>query len=304
MISYILGGVPRRSLLPLLLAVGCAAQAPPEQRRPATVVATAGPEATAALPSTPLTAPSVRGQSDFPPSALTGLATSIRELVIAALEGRPLPAHPPTEPIRDPAKLVRLKSPLPPVAELEFVVFALEIEIVVVDPPRTPAPGNSHENNSITGLAFLSRTGLKVGSLETSSEDKAPPLPPWLSGAAGFGREVHAALRGGRVSTLLLGEAERPVIGNDALFREVMEENPTREKIGELERLAQRSAEPLGYELDDVGLLARDRGGDLYAFELDFDEHDGQVVLDSAPLVRAERIEVERHDKPPAVPVE
>jgi hypothetical protein len=271
-----------------LAVFACQSGAPPPSKPP---VAVTKPDATEESPPNP-PAHGSRG-SAFPPSALTDFANGITSIVIAVLEGRAPPDRPiPIERVRDPSKLVRAEEPIPPVQELEFFLFALEVDIIFT--PPAPPPGTTAEapDNGVRSIAFLSRTGLKVARLRPSSGNSAKPVPAWLAGVEQYAKDVHSHLRSGQMSSLLVGDAERPVVGNDALFREIMEDQAKPADLRVMEEAAKKSRGPIGVRADDVILVARHpRSSDFYGFKLNLDEVDDVIVLDSAPLMRVQKFE-------------
>jgi len=286
-------------LIPLaaLVAVACGggAQNAPPPSEPVTVVAPA-PESPLALASEPPTASAPAGVG-YAESSLTELARSVQAVTVAALEGRdPTLAGLPIERIKDPDRLVRSKGTVPPVRDLEFLAFAMEVRIVLSRDDSVTS-GDADDVRAIEAVAFLSRTGLKLAQIRSRSSRDIRPLPPWLAGVEQFGSSVVQALRNHTANGLLVGEAERPLLG-DALYEQAKKEL-SRVELGPLERAVALHPTPLGYTVDDVFLVARGPGGVIWGFQLQFDEDQGRVVLDSSPLVRVEKLEPERDIPPP-----
>lgn len=248
--------------------------------------------------------------SQLPASPLTELASRIREIVIAALQGRPLPQSPiAIEPVRNESRLVRLKTVAPNVRDLDFFFFAMEVEIAYSQPDRRT--DDEEAGDSIKAIAFLGRTGLRVAELRRRGSARVQTLPPWLSGAEAFGRSLHSALREKRIEPMLIGEADRSAVGNDLLFDKLTEDRPRGKTLDELTQLAMAHRAPTGFYVDDLILAARDRTGGIWGFQLNVDERDGQLMLDSSPLVKVEKFEPEKQRRhyeemppppPPAVP--
>lgn len=236
----------------------------------------------------------------FAPSPLTELANGIRDIALAALDGRPLPSGAiPVQPSRDPERRVRSDGPAPKSSDLDVLVFAMEMTLVLRAP--RDSGGDDDGRGAIEIIAFLSRTGLKVASLRTRDARSYHPLPDWLSGVGRGGGEIFSALKSRRIGDLLVGQTERPVLGDD-LYQMLMEKRPTVERLQEAEALAAAHDRVLGYHLDDVFLVARDRDGTVWGLELEIDESDGKHYLDGSPLVRIERVKRDRSPPPEAPP--
>ncbi|MCL4749536.1 MAG: hypothetical protein KJ015_05225 [Myxococcales bacterium] len=286
--------------LALLACLACAPALAPAPAPPASGTQAAPPAATLAAGPT-LSGPPGSPSGAFAASPLTEFAGGVRDIALAALDGRPLPQGAiPVEPSRDPSRRVRSDKPPPPSRELDVFAFAMEITLVLREPSSTSA--DDPEDGSIELIAFLSRTGLKVAKLEARSPRSHRPLPVWLSGVERFGNEVLTALRGGGIGQLLVGEAERPVLSDDFLYRRLMDERPKLEQLRSAEALAARHGRVLGYRVDDVFLVSRDRAGVIWGLELELDESDGQVMLDGSPLVRVERLDKEERERLEAPP--
>lgn len=283
----------RWSALVAAVCISCA-PSPAPAPRPAPPPS-AAPAATLAAGPT-LSGPPVAATGSFAPSPLSDFANGVREIAFAALDGRPLPQGSiPVEPSRDPSRRVRSDSPPPPSSELDVVAFAMEITLVL----REPSEGaDDEQRGSIELIAFLSRTGLKVAGLRTRGPRKGYALPGWLAGAERFGGDVVAALRDRRLGALLVGEAERPVLGNDFLYQRLMEERPKLEAIQDAEALSAGHTRVLGYKVDDLFLVTRDRGGVIWGLQLELEDPDDQPILDGSPLVRVERLDEKERGAP------
>lgn len=283
----------------LLAATACAAPTPPKPT-PAPESKPAPTAAPIAVGSAPTLAPRETG-SPFAPSPLSALASGMRDIVWAALDGRPLPENGiAVEPARDPERRVRSKHPVPPTRELDVLAFAMEVTVILR--PSSPDDGESTDDGSIEAIAFLSRTGLKVAGLETKGSRRPLALPPWLSGVERFGQDLVAALRGRRMGELLVGEAERSVLNDELLYRRLMDERPKLERLEQAERVAAKHAAIAGYKLDDAFLVARDRRGGIWGFQLEIEDSDGRVALDGSPLVRVEKLEKDAEERSSAPP--
>ena len=285
----------RSPLVSVVLLVGCTASAgAPEPRRttqkPLTV---AEPEPIATTESDRRPAPTAR----YAASPITDLAQRITDLVIAVNDGNPPPRGTlPLERERPVSELLRGEEKAPRSADLDFFAFALELDIVLVaDDGQSPRPvGDGPNDGGIRVVLFLSRTGLKLASLELTGPDRVRPVDRWLAGAAEAGAEVFAGVRERRVGSMLFGESERAVIGDDRVFKEISDELPSAKELARADELARNHATILGFDFDDVFVIARDRRGTFWGFALQVESDDGRFVLDTGPLVRVQRMDPER----------
>ncbi len=239
-----------------------------------------------------------RSVTGFADSPLTPFANEVTALALAALDGRPLPSTDiPLERYDSARKLVSLEpgASAPRSAELLVLAFAMEIEANLATNPDAPTA-------RLETLAFLSPAGLKVAVLDQRSPAGLGPLPPYVSGAGEFMTQVVSAARSANWSTLLVGEAERRVLADERLWHEIEKERPQQAELDLISRLAQSSSKPTQFGLDDIGIVTRHRDGTIWALKLNFDHQDGQVVLDTHPLVRVRRL-VEEDDEAPPTPV-
>jgi hypothetical protein len=135
---------------------------------------------------------------------------------------------------------------------------------------------------------------LKIAKLGTRDPSRAHPLPPWLDGAKRFGTEILDAARGGTLERLLVGEAERPVLGNDVLFDEVLKDLPNRQQLERVQALAKTKRELIGLRFDDVYVVARDKHGEIWGFKLEIEEDKGRLAFETSPLIEESRLEPEQ----------
>lgn len=284
----------RSQLLPLLLVAACAGgeRSPQPQSPKPSPVTVAEPERVTTNEVTPRPATTPR----YAASPLTDLAERVTELVIAVNDGNPPPRVLPLEQERPVSELLRGEQKAPRSADLKFFAFALELDIVLVaDDGQSPRPiGDEPLDGALRVVLFLSRTGLKLASLELGGPERIRPVDRWLAGAAQAGAEVYAALQGQRAGTLLFGESERAVIHDDRVFREISDELPSANDLARAAELARKHPAILGFDFDDVFVIARDARGNFWGFGLQIETDDGRYVLDSRPLVRVQRLDPER----------
>jgi hypothetical protein len=243
---------------------------------PAAVVATG--------PAAPLVdeEPGPKRSEPFGTTPLSPLARQVTALVMAALRGEPLPTAIPTEPI-DPERVVSWgDDPRPDSDSLEILAFAIEIDIALPVTGAT-APGGSGDQ-TVRAFVLLSRSGLKIAKLGLRGPDRAALLPAWLEGAHAVAADVVSAARQGKLAAMVLSESEAASYGKQA--EGLVDELPTQTRIDEVQSLVRAAGEPVGTEVDRLGLLVRDASGRLYSCVLNVDEHRGKTVLDSRPLVR------------------
>jgi hypothetical protein len=155
--------------------------------------------------------------------------------------------------------------------------------------------------------ALVGSTGFRVVDLAVRTGRRSQRLPGWLAGSLQASTETVDALRRGRIGSLILGEADRGVFQSDDLFQRAMKELPKPHEIAACEDAVKKRPRLLGVEVDDLYLIARDRNDTsnqyFYGFEFNVDEDDGQLVLDSSPLMQVEKRDVkERDDDPVGTP--
>jgi hypothetical protein len=143
-------------------------------------------------------------------------------------------------------------------------------------------------------IAFLSRAGLKIAKLDLRDPSRAQPLPPALEGAMKFGTEIFDFARQKTLATLLVGEPERPVLGNELLFTQLSKDLPSREEIERAEALATTKGELIGLRFDDVFAIARDARGEIWGFQLEIEEDHGKLAFETTPLIAVNRLELDK----------
>ncbi len=229
-------------------------------------------------------------------------------MAVTVLDGNPPPEGPiPIEHFRADKKLVRSSEPVPRGSELEFFLFGVQL-YVVLDPgsdPQTPAAVGARpppEDGALRAVLLLGKTGIRLVDLKVRTGRKPQTLPGWLSGTRDVGNSVADAARGGRLESMLFGEADRSVLGSDDLFQRAMKELPKPDVLRLAETAVRAHPRPAGIVVDELYLLARGPKGDLWAFELNIDEDQRGVVLDSSPLLRADRRDPHEREEPPDLP--
>ena len=295
----------------VLAGVACGERAPPPASPPAQPleIATAQPETentAAPIATRPL------GASSFAQSPMTAFANQVIELIGTVLDGRPPPSGPlALVPWQSSDQLVksRASAPTPRHADLEFIMFGMELSLVLSEEARAPttapgtispplAPGQtappSSEARRLETITFLSRAGLKLAKLSVRDASRAHPLPPWLEGAKRFGTDIFDAARRGALESLLVGEPERPVLGNDFLFAQLLKDLPDRQELERAQTLAKTKRELHGLRFDDVFVLARDKRGEIWGFKLEIEEDKGQLAFETSPLIEVSRLEPEQ----------
>lgn len=301
------------SVLGLFAFAACTAGGPPTHPKPspdAPVIATG--EAPPGNAPGRNTAASV----SFAPSPLTDLAKALTTLAVTVLDGNPPPPGPiAIEHVRSGKKLVRSEGALPKGSDLEFFLFGIQMYAILDEgPDPNTVPGSAGppraEDGSIRITGLVGGTGYRVVDLSARSARKSQRLPGWLMGSVQSCNETVEALRGGRINSLFITEADRPLFKNDDLFARAMNELPKPERVREVEDAVKKHPRVLGVEVDDLYLVAREKsdttGQFFYAFEFNVDEDDGQLVLDSSPLMEVEKRDTKAHpsddDVSPAPP--
>lgn len=283
----------RLELYALVLPLVCACngtQPPAASPEPAPVSVAVAPEpdatsgeALVAVPDPNAEAPHQTGW--FAPSPITALADEMVAINEAAIAGRALPPHRiDIEPLRTDSPDVSYRDESErPVGNLQYVVFGVEADIVFDRSATDP-----DDAGALRVVIFLSRAGWKLARVMARPAPTTMPVPRWLTGLEDVCWEVVRAAKERRLDQLLVGEAERAVLGNDALFDLIRQELPKRESLDLLADLVPDEG-PSGLRVDDLVLVARDAKGELWGFEYDMDRKGGRTVLDSRPLVRASR---------------
>ena len=164
-----------------------------------------------------------------------------------------------------------------PVGTLQYIVFAIEADIIF------------DRDTSLRVVVFLSRAGWKLARIR-ARESSTAPVPRWLTGLEDVCQQVVQAVRQRRLEPLLVGESERAILANDALYEALVQDLPGRDLQDELAGLLP-NAGLSGVRADGLVLVTRDAKGEIWGFEYDIDREDGKMVLDSRPLVRASRFQ-------------
>jgi hypothetical protein len=203
-----------------------------------------------------------RGAPDFAPSSLTAFANQVTVVVGEVLDGRQPSRSPlPLAPSRDSEPLLKSRAPAPTprFADLEFIVFGMELEIVLTEDggapvaapgaagqPPAAAPSAQPEAGRLASIVFLSRSGLKIAKLDARGASRSHAVPAALEGAKKFATEIFEAARRGNLESLFVGEPERQVLANDALFAQLLKDRPDREALDRVQALAASRREPIG----------------------------------------------------------
>lgn len=234
------------------------------------------------------------GATSFAQSPMTAFANQVIDLIRGVLDGRPPPSGPlPLIPWQSFDRLVksRASAPTPRHADLEFIVFGIELSVVLSEDAQAPPTSDAGRLETIT---FLSRSGLKIAKLSVRDASRAHPLPPWLEGAKRFGSDIFDAARHGTLEKLLVGEPERAVLGNDLLFAQVLKDLPDRSELERAQALAKSKRGLIGFRFDDVFVVARDKRGEIWGFKLEIEEEKGQLAFETSPLIEVSRMEPEQ----------
>jgi hypothetical protein len=235
----------------------------------------------ASSPPTPPQPPPATAPAS-PEAQLKELADRAKRLVIAAIEGRPLPADLPVGPVVDGRPLLEARDPLPDVTELEFFLFALDFMFF---PTQDTGSG-------VRAAVVLTPQGIRIAQLKApvSVESKPDPLPDWLGAVRPVGTMISDAVRAKSVKALLFGEADRALMRNDQAFTLLTSLLPTPAQIEVVaQRVARGSGAPVGFQVFHFGWLARAPNGDMFGFQLRLDGG-GNRQLRSDPIVRSERV--------------
>ncbi len=287
--------------LALVAGVACSERPPQPPASPQRPLEIATASAVPEIGPPPNDAPTVA--SSFPASSITGFANQVTELVGHVLDGRPPPRGPlPLVPWQSSDQLVKpwRQVATPRRAELEIIIFAMELDVVLSEGTVAPiaAPGEQ-DTGKLETILFLSRTGLKLAKLNVRAPSRPQPVPPWLEGASRFGAQIFDAAAAGALESLLVGEPERAVIGDDVLYEQLIRDLPKRLELERAQALARSRREPLGLRFDDVFVIARDRQGEIWGFKLEIEEEEGQLAFATSPLIEVNRLEPPVRSGPP-----
>jgi hypothetical protein len=280
-----------RTLFVLALA-GCAGSKPSSHPQKPAPTVTAAPVSAGEAEPDAVPEPVRAGGSRFAASPITGLAEQVIQVSQAAIRGEPLPAVDfPIERHQPDDKLVRSDEPIP--RELEFVVFAMELEIALSAPkPASGAvPPGAEPPDGLECQLFLTQHGLKLISIKADSVSDPKPVPHWLP-VTPLADELIADLRQDRMQRWWIGDAEKALLG-PALIPEIEREHPKPAHLAAAKQLAKSSTRVHGIRIDDLALLGRDVRGQFWGMKLQFESGD-VVELDAHPLVRVERLDRER----------
>lgn len=265
--------------------------------------------------------PARSANSRFAPSPLTDLAKALTNLAVTVLDGNPPPPGPiAIERVRSGKKLVRSEAALPRGSELEFFLFGIQMYAILeegpdpdisVGSPGSPGPPPRAEDGAVRITGLVGSTGFRVVDLSARSGRKPQRLPGWLMGSVQASNDTVDAIRRGRIGSLFITEADRSVFLSEGLFERAMKELPKPDEVRAAEEAVKKHPRVLGVEVDDLYLVAREKtdqkGEFFYAFEFNVDEDDGQLVLDSSPLMEVEKRDTKAHPEdeigpPPLVP--
>jgi hypothetical protein len=232
-------------------------------------------------------------------SPITAFATVMTEVGLAAIQGRPLPTIPvatraQVDPQNPRIEYGRSGESLHIQGEPRVVGFFFEVTFVLKVGQPDPNAELGTQDGQLRTLLYLSRYGLHVLGVESSAMSPTPgsPAPPSLSGLADVGRDILRHLAEGRIEEILVGEAESRLVNDEHLWSEVTRNAPRGRSLERTTRFATTIGQPqMTYRLDDFGIALRDEVGTLFGLELDFDELNGRIVLDTSPLIRVELIE-------------
>ena len=268
----------------LFALAGCSAPpAKPIIAPPPTVAATVAETATAPLvtPPTPEAPPTpTTGSFRFAEGPLTDFGTKLVQVTHAAVHGEPLPSVLPLEKIRPGTELIRWRGDKPTnIDEIEFVAFWMELGFSVL-------PTGATEPQAINTVVFLSATGVRLLELGLTAMRHDDQPPPWLAGAADVARVIVTEAKAGRLSAMFIDEPERRLFANDVIYDRWLQERPAPEVVDRAQALARTAGEPVGYSLNDLGLVASDGKGKVYMFKMDIDTADGKRVLDTRPFAK------------------
>ena len=230
------------------------------------------------------------------PTSLTPLADKMADIAFAALRGQPLPQNGiPVQPLA-PGQILARQDPEGPMPVEGVAVFGFFVEAELVLRPGGGAypPGGLGSgglygagDGTIRTAFFVDRAGMSVVEVAVREPREARPLAPALAGVGQAGIELLTALRDGSATQMLLDEADRIAVGNDAFYQEIASDRPSLTNLERAKTLAMSVPQPLGYRVDDAGVLARSQDGRVWMMAMEFEQDmSGAVALEASPLVR------------------
>ncbi len=274
------------------LFIGACSPAKNQTTEPVVLAAppTVGTGAAAAPPTvTPPDEPSPTGSCShsypYANSSITDFACKVTDIAFAALRGKPLPNNGiAIERLPRGRSLVRKRDAVP--ARLDVVAFIAEMDILLgLSKKASNSRAGRSRNRTLRTALYLSSTGLKLAHLRVSSAIRAYPLAPEVKGFEPVAKDLIKALRANRLKRWLISETERPGFGNDALFRELIDEAPKTRVIRDVRDMLKTWNEPEEYRFDDLVILVRGPDRRIYNLRLDVEHHRHGMELDSRPLV-------------------
>lgn len=234
--------------------------------------------------------PPARPYADTP---ITEFAERITDFALAAAMHEPL-SEPPI-PTRRPVSMlpqVRWDERARP-AHLQALAVAIEVELILKRGEPDDAAPNERWGR-LRATIVVAKHGLRIVSLRPGAirqDERAGTLPRGLEGLEAVARTLIADLRRGEVSHYALDERDRRLLANEGVWAQVHEDGPALARARAIGRMLEDlPAAPLAYVLDDIGVLARDEEGGLYALTLELHPHAGSFALSTTPLVSVRRI--------------
>ncbi len=231
----------------------------------------------------------------FADSPISGFAEQHADSALAAVEGRPLPPPPVATHVPvDTPEIEWSERARPRPRRLDVLAVALEVELVLKRGRPDGSATGPERWGSLRATLAITRNGVRVVSLRPGamSPDPQGGAPPrGLEGLGPLSRRFLADLRRGDMSSYELTEADRALLANDAVWVQVHEDGPPLGRARELARMLEGLPDtPLAYWLDDVGVLARDEEGRLYALTLELDPYGDTFALATSPLIEVRRL--------------
>ena len=287
--------------------LGCGGPTP-EPAAPRVLVTEAAPSDAPGVVAEPKREPPL---TTFAPSPVTELANRCVAMVRDVIAGRmptstPFPLAKPLDLehlLKKPTKIefqdgdaASQELPVPPGEELDFFLFALELELI----PRLELKPNPNPSNpppdakDVKATLVLSRVALKVGELKASLRSSPFPEVEQMKAVGEVGRNLRSALCEDRMDGFLFGPSDRTALGGDRIYQAAVKEVPTREDLAEVRAILRCDQSLEGFAVGDINLAARTRNGEIYTFEIDVGPSEQRPVLDGRYLVKARKVDLER----------
>lgn len=185
-------------------------------------------------------------------------AEAMTDYALAAVRGGPLPEAPvPLE--GDVGPISYREGVAPPDGPMQVLGFAFEMELVLKQGRPVPDAEGAARWGSVHAIIGVTRHGLRLVEFRPRRVREAAPEtqpPAAMAGTAPIAVELLSAIRHQNLDAWTLGEADRELLGNDAIWDRVRADGPRDVHVRELAVLLETLEGPmLGTLLGDMAVL-------------------------------------------------